>query len=251
MRLRTERANHSCKRIPATVALLCGVLGLLSAQQASADMITLDAAAQGSGSKGLSYRPTDDEGLLASFVLTARSAIDEDDRFNPDAWGQAGTVCMHTHGAGVRNEAGSGSKAISGGGDQDEEVIVTYDAPVLAGSVQLGLYDLDFGHGLYHKDDPVLFVMLAGASTWSPAIMESELENAFTSTGHKRGIIDFALLSSVEADQGVTAFKFRETRGHDYINMVSTGTPVPEPATLALLAGGGLCLLRRRRRRRA
>ncbi|MFQ5590865.1 MAG: hypothetical protein ACE5HE_06870 [Phycisphaerae bacterium] len=64
-----------------------------------------------------SLRPQTSSGTPASFVLTARSSVDDSAPTDPDASGLPGTVSTSsTKGAGVKTASCSGSKGISGGG---------------------------------------------------------------------------------------------------------------------------------------
>ena len=87
-------------------------------------------------------------------------------------------------GTGVKNGGFGGSGGISGGGgDKDEELIFTYDRPVALDSILLELSDIDFGHGLNDKDDPVLFVSERGSGLFSTI---TEIEIRATSAASAR-----------------------------------------------------------------
>lgn len=130
--------------------------------------VDLSRDAQGEGSKGQVFRPIDELGEDAIFVLTARSRIDRDDPFNPVAEScdtGPGTVYIDREGAGVKNNRGRGSKGISGGGgDQNEELIFTFDNDITPAEIVLVLakieYEIDPNvPGVVFTDDgPVLFV---------------------------------------------------------------------------------------------
>ncbi|MFQ5425244.1 MAG: hypothetical protein ACE5F9_14865, partial [Phycisphaerae bacterium] len=176
----------------------------------------LDAAHQGEGNKGVSFRPTDTTGGDAFFVLTARTRIDPSDPFGPDAVGETGTVRVdkNAKGTGVQDINGGGSKGISGGGGhQNEELIFTFDAPVPAASILLDLTGVDFSERS-DDDDPVIFISSSGSTTFDHTIFESEIQSAFTSTGSHTGRVDFAQFTSLPVDLAITAFKLRETHGH-------------------------------------
>ncbi len=92
-----------------------------------------------------SLRPLTTAGTPASFVMTARTMIDTGAPTDPDAAGTAGSVKISDDGAGVKTASCGGSKAISGkGGHQDEELIFTFDAPVSASCVRVGLDGVHF-----------------------------------------------------------------------------------------------------------
>ncbi|MCZ6697699.1 MAG: hypothetical protein O7D94_02070, partial [Planctomycetota bacterium] len=210
-------------------AVLCfGITGYAVAQETT----FLDEASQGEGNKGTSFRPVDSTGAPAFFELTARAIIDPGDPFNPDALGPTGTVFVDTtdKGTGVQNIAGGGSKGISGGGpNQDEELIFTFDGPIPASSVILDLNEIEF-EGIDNKDDPVLFLSVAGSGIFGLTVQETEIENAFTSTGDKRGRIDFALLASLTAGLQIDAFKIREIKGHITVTKIVNAVVPPDGA---------------------
>lgn len=230
-------------------AILCMFFCLLAAaaSNVSASMIDLTEATQGSGNKGVSYRPVDEFGLAASFLMTARSQIDTGAPYDAYASGGVGTIVIDgDKGAGVQNAIAEGSKGISGKGpDGDEELIFTYDEAVFLNSLVVSLRDIDFGSGAGDKDDPVIFLSVAGTGTYGVTIQESTILGAFTSTGDKRGTIDFGSLG-LAGDMAIVGFKIRETHDHFLVSGLGTGTPVPEPGTLALLAIGGVGMLRRK-----
>ena len=226
---------------------------------AFADMITLDKATQGGGNKGTSYRPVDEFSAEVNFYMTARTVIDMSSPYDPDATGQVGTIMIDDgrgdKGAGVQDINADGSKGISGTGALgDEELIFWYDQAVTLGSLSIMLRDIDFGIGSDDKDDPVIFLSLAGTGTFGVTIQETEISNAFTSTGNNRGTVDFgsfASLSGLAADTAIAAFKIRATNGHFSVTGAGTGAEtggaaIPEPSVLSLLAVGGAGLLRRK-----
>jgi len=246
---RNHRASAAL-HLFATLAV-AGVL-LASASVTSAAVlpeVPLDKATQGEGNKGISYRPLDPLGNPAAFVLTARSDIDTAQPFTATAPGQGGTVYIGKDGAGVQNASAGGSKGISGGGgDADEELIFTYDAPVLLGDIRVFLADIEFGKGLNDKDDPIIFLSLAGSGIYGVTALEAAVFGAFTDTGGKTGWVDFGTLTALSNTTPIDAFKIRETNDHIYVTGV---TPVPEPAICSLMLAGGLTLLARRRRTQA
>ena len=235
------------------LAILCVVFGVLAvaASNVSASMIVLDKSTQnGGGNMGVSYRPFDEFGLAANFVMTARSQIDAGAPYDAYASGSVGTIMIDDgrgdKGAGVQNARGRGSKGISGRcRDSDEELIFWYDQAVTLDSLAIALRDIDFGRGTGHKDDPVIFLSVAGTGTYGVTIQESTILGAFTSTGHKRGTIDFGSLG-LAGDTAIVAFKIRETHDHFSVDSLGTGSPIPEPGTLSLLAIGGVGMLRRK-----
>ena len=212
--------------------------------------VFLDKDHQGKGNKGTSFRPVDEFGDSALFVMTAMSSIDPASPFDPYASGLLGTVYINKKGAGVQTASAHGSKGISGGGGhKDEELIFTFDQAVTAASIKLGLIDFKAGSGLNDKDDSVLFIRLAGDPT--PVVMdEIDYLGAFTSTGSKKGFIDFALLGL--GDVQVDSFGIRETNGHIEVNMVSASMiPLPAGLLLGLVGMGGVVVARRRRTARS
>ncbi len=213
------------------------------------NMVSLDEHTQGKGNKGLSFRPVDGFGGAAGFVMTARTMIAPSNPFMADAIGQMGSVYIErgSKGAGVQTADGGGSKGISGGGGHaDEELIFSYDQAVSLDSISIMLRDIDFGHGTEDKDDPVIFLQLAGASAFGVTIMETEIIAAFSKTGKKTGMVDFASFTSLSGDTAISGFKVRETNDHIFVTGGSAGSAVPEPGTLALLAIGSVGMLKRK-----
>ena len=220
---------------------------VICASPVSADMIPLDEAAQGGGNMGASFRPADPDGGSATFVLTARWSIDPAEPFIADALGLVGTVFIGAKGAGVQTDKPDGSPGISGAGDHnDEELIFTYDAPVYLDSIQIILEQINFGVGVADKDDPVIFLSLAGTGVYGVTILESEIVGAFTSTGQNTGTVDFGAFTSLAGDTGIDGFKVRETNDHIYVNGATASSPIPEPAVLTMMAIGAVAMLRRR-----
>ncbi len=232
-------------RVYLSLALAAAVV--ICASVASADMIPLDEAAQGAGNMGVSFRPADLDGGSATFVLTARWSIDPAEPFIADALGQVGTVYIGAKGAGVQTDKPDGSKSISGGGGhKDDELIFTYDDPVYLDSIQITLEHINFGAGAGDKDDPVIFLSLAGTGLYGVTILESEILGAFTSTGQGAGTVDFGAFTSLAGDTGIDGFKVRETNDHIYVNGAAASLAIPEPAVLTMMAIGGVAMLRRR-----
>ena len=112
--------------------------------------------------------------------------------------------------------------------------------------------DIEFGNPnvSLDKDDPVIFLQLAGSGAFDVAIPEADIFSAFSYIGDpkdKFGMVDFSSFTSLpglSSATAISAFKIRETNDHIFVTGV---TDVPEPAMLSLLAFGGLALLRRRR----
>jgi hypothetical protein len=238
--------NATKKMIYSAITFL--VVSFFAFSSASATMIYLDKDAQGEGNKGASFRPSDGSGGLANFVMTGRSSIDPTQPFVADAAGLGGTVFIDKKGAGVQTAEGSGSKGISGSGEhENEELIFTYDAPVYLNSLAMSLNDINFGRGACNKDDPVIFLSVGGSGDFGVMIQEAEILAAFTSTGKKTGVVDFSRFTSISGDTSIDAFKFRETNDHVYVTGASTGAPVPEPSTMAVLGLGGVLIFVRRK----
>jgi len=242
--------HKTINKLAAASLFSCALV--LSASTAFADMIALDKATQGGGNKGANYRPVDEFGVEASFYITARTAIDHTQPFFADAAGSVGTIIIEDgkgdKGAGVQDAAGKGSKGISGAsGDKDEELIFWYDQAVTLDSLSIMLRDIDFGSGASHKDDPVIFLSVAGTGAFGVTIQEAEISNAFTSTGNKRGTVDFGSFTSLAGDTAITAFKIRATNDHFSVGAASGGSAaVPEPGALSLLAMGGVAMFKRK-----
>ncbi|MHC5002570.1 MAG: hypothetical protein ACYTJ0_05550 [Planctomycetota bacterium] len=212
--------------------------------------VLLDASHQGEGNKGSLYRPLTDTGALAEFVLTATSSLDELAPYSAAALGTAGTVYIDKEGAGVQNDELGGSKGISGGGgDQEEQLIVSFDAPASADALKIGLVGFKPDKGLGDGDDTLLFIELVGGA--APIMIdESKYMNAFTWTGSEEGYVDFGLLG-LGSDALVSSLMVREVRGHVEVNLVqySMGEVIPLPAPLGLgLAGLAIVGVARRRR---
>jgi len=244
--------HKTIRKLVAASLFSCALV--LSASTAFADMIALDKATQGGGNKGASYRPVDEFGVAGSFYMTARTAIDYTQPFFADAAGSVGTIIIEDgkgdKGAGVQNAAGEGSNGISGeddGPDLDEELIFWYDQAVTLDSLSIALRDINFGSGAGNKDDPVIFLSVAGTGAFGVTIQEAEISNAFTSTGSKRGIVDFGSFS-LAGDTAITAFKIRATNDHFSVTGAATGKPVPEPGALSVLAMGSVAMFKRKLR---
>lgn len=242
--------RESINKLTVICLFLC-ILGV-GGSALFADMIYLDKTTQGGGNKGtIGYRPVDEFGLAVSFLMTARTGIDI---FRPDdayASGSIGSIVIDggrgDKGAGVQAADGSGSKGISGKPDDaNEELIFTYDQAIRLDSLSVLLRDIDFGTGTGDKDDPIIFLSVAGTGTYGVTIQTSEIITAFTSTGGKEGTIDFGSFTSLPGYTQITGFKIRETNDHIAVLGVSDGA-VPEPGTLSLLLiGSSLVMLKQK-----
>jgi len=248
-----HRIDCVSNRIWIRLSVLIAVIVLGQFQVASA-AIDLTATGQGGGNKGLSYIPLNASGIPTSVTITARSSVDNLNPFLANASGELGTVYIDKDkGMGVQTNEFGGSKGISGGGgDKDEELIFTYNRAMALDSITLKLNDIDFGHGLDDKDDPVLFISAAGSDAFSTITEEDIFSvSAFTSTGKNSGTIDFGAFSSLLGFSEVDEFRIRETSDHIYVNGISEPAPVstvPVPGAF-LLSSLGLALVTRYRRR--
>ncbi len=227
-------------------ALTVALLACASVANAGSINVLLDEEHQVKGNKGVEFRPVDLAGDLAGFLMTARSSIDADSPFDPDASGLVGTVYIDKDGAGTQTASASGSKGISGGGGhKDEELVFSFDVVALASSIELGLIKFKPGGGLGHKDDPVLFLNISGMDQ-TVTLDETEYLSAFISTGRDTGIIDFGLLG-FGSDSLIESFAVRETGSHIEVNALSyTVVPLPAPLMLGLAGLAGIGFVRRR-----
>ncbi len=227
-------------------ALTVVLLACASVANAGSINVLLDEEHQVKGNKGVEFRPVDLAGDLAGFLMTARSLIDAGSPFDPDASGLVGTIYIDKDGAGTQTASAHGSKGISGGGGhKDEELIFSFDVAVLTSSIELGLIMFKPGHGLGHKDDPVLFLNFSGMDE-TVTLDETEYMSAFMSTGGNTGFIDFGLLG-FGSDTLLESFAVRETGSHIELNSISyTLVPLPAPLMLGIAGLVGMGLLRRR-----
>ncbi|MCH8967560.1 MAG: FG-GAP repeat protein [Planctomycetes bacterium] len=179
------------------------------------ESVVLTDSAQGSVCQDV-YRPQNSEGQAASVVLTARTSVATGSPTDPNAPGNPGSVVLTLDGTGVRRtDCGIGGLGIDGQGNaKDEEVIFTFDGPVRADKILLGLNQIDFSN-----DDPVIFI--SGNDGIDYVITESEILAAFVSTGPSRGTVDFALFSSVPDGLATTTFKIRETNSHIFVDEIT------------------------------
>ncbi len=227
-------------------ALTVALLACAGVANAGSINVLLDEEHQGRGNKGAEFRPVDMMGDLAGFLMTARSSIDANSPFDPNASGLAGTVYIDRNGAGTQTAGASGSKGISGGGGhKDEELVFTFDVLALTSSIKLGLIMFKPGNGLGDKDDPVLFLNFSGMDE-TVTLDETEFLSAFMSTGRDTGIIDFGLLG-FGSDSLIESFAVRETGSHIEVNSMSYSlVPLPAPVLLGLVGLAGMGLARRR-----
>lgn len=227
-------------------AFTVALLACASVANAGSINVLLDEEHQVKGNKGAEFRPVDLMGDLAGFLMTARSSIDENSPFDPNASGLVGTVYIDKDGAGTQTAGPGGSKGISGGGGhKDEELVFTFDVLALTSSIKLGLIMFKPGHGLGDKDDPVLFLNFSGVDE-TVTLDETEFLSAYMSTGRDTGIIDFGQLG-FGSDSLIESFAVRETGSHIEVNsMAYSLVPLPAPLMLGLAGLAGLGLVRRR-----
>jgi hypothetical protein len=217
-----------------------------------ATMIDLTESGQGKGNKGLTFRPSDGMGGFANFTITARSSIDNTQPLDPNAAGFPGTVYIDAKGAGTQTSSKEGSTGISGGGGhKDEELIFTYDAPVNLSSIVLTLADIEFGNGMGDKDDPIIYLSLAGSGQFGVRVDENDILAAFKLNGDRKGDVDFSSFSSLAGQNAIDAFNIRETNGHIFVTGLSETTHAPEPGTMLMVGSGliGLAGFRRKFRK--
>jgi hypothetical protein len=186
-------------------------------------------------------------GQDVTFVITARSHVDSAQPTNPDATGNPGTVWIDGDGTGVKNSSCSGSTGISGsGGNQDEELIFTFDNPVSADSVVLYLNKYKF-----NDDTPVIFISSSSASGYDYTILEAAIQGAFTSTGTEKGYVSFSGFASLPPGLNIDKFKIRETVGHIFVNKLQYEDNAPfgtlcdldsDLCTIDHCNGAGVCV---------
>ncbi len=232
------------------------LLSCVHAASAGSINVYLDGDHQGgNGNKGQMFRPVDEFGELANFVMTAKSSIDADSALNPNAQGDVGTVYIYKEdkGAGVQDIDGKGSKGISGGGgDKDEALFFNFDNPVLASSIQLTLGDFEPGKGLCDKDDAILFIDVLGVMNPIVRILEQgDWLSAVMFTDKKMAVVDFGKLD-LGAGAMITSFGIRETNYHIGVTAMANGgggtvVPLPAPVALGLVGLLGVGAARRRK----
>ncbi len=230
------------RRFSAAKVLLALLAPWALTETAQGANVLLDKGHQGEGNMGTPFRPIDESGSPAVFELTAHTMVDMMAPFDPNASFQTGTVHIQD-GAGVQAISGGGSMEISGGATlQNEELIFTFDNPVLASEIILGLIHVDFGDGPGDRDDPVIFLSnAADPVVFEHVIKEAEIQANFTPTVGQDGLVDFSGFRMPRPGLLIDSFMVRETNSHVAVNLF-----VPEPATLFLLALGGLMVIRRR-----
>ncbi len=162
------------------------------------------------------YRPTTSLGLPAPFVITARSFIDQSAPHDPNASGDESLVHFHPFGLGAKPAGCVGSGGINGTTDEgNEELVFTFDAPVLKSQIAVGLNRIDFA-----VDQPVLFVSSTESDEFDYVITESELAAGFASAGREMGLLRFDQLTSLPRALSIDAFKLRETESKFYIHRI-------------------------------
>lgn len=170
-------------------------------------IIELDDEEQGDGCIA-SIRPETKEGDPAPLVITARTKIAPWAPHDPDAPGEAGAVDRQDAGFGVKSIWCTGSSGINGtGGQADEELIVTFDAPIPAAALIIKLSQIDFW-----SDDPVIFLSSSSAAGFDHTLLEPAIYAAFTATGSQRGFVAVAEMAELPAGLQIDIVKIRETR---------------------------------------
>jgi len=210
-------------------------------------------------------------------TVTARTRIDPSSPYDYSPQGIEGTIFHEKSsdplkgGLGVQ-DAGSGSKGISGGGPrQNEQLVFTYhQGGALAGAIGVQLNAVEFGskaitNGFANleKSDPLMWIEYDFGQIF--VVNEYSLFNAATPLGKtKTGTIlgdtnrtfseslsyqiDFANIAGLNQNATVTSFTIRETSGHTFVKAFNAGV-VPEPSGAALImAGYGFLMMFRRRR---
>jgi len=221
---------------------LWAVLVFTAAAQATFVTVDLTKDSQGKGNKGTSFRPVDDSGNDAPFVISAWSMLDPAQPENPAAPSfddGLGTVYVGKDGVGVKTNGEAGSKGISGiSSHKNEELIFEFDNPMPLGDLSLGIANTDYNEneGNFGNDNPVLFLSASiTTGVFEYTVTEHELAAHFQKEDPK-GNHGFILLGdlndgSIPDNLTIGAFKFRETAGHTVVSKIA----IPEPATICLL----------------
>jgi PEP-CTERM motif-containing protein len=234
--------------------VFCLIISFSTSVNAGSALVDLTGSGQGEGNKGESFRPVDENGILASFEMTAMSLLNpgplEYDKLNPAPWPKndvgPGTVYIAEEGAGVQTNKPDGSKGISGSKKhENEELIFTFDNPVLLADVTLEIADIELKDGSFKDDDPILFIHDGLLDTWH-TLTEEFIAAHFVQESGKKGTVNFGDLSGYLPNcSTIDMFKIRETNscsGHIFVS----GVAVPEPATMTMLVLGSLAFLRKR-----
>lgn len=193
------------------------------------EQVNLDSLNQALGCFS-SLRPKTVGGLDAGFVITAQTQVDPSAPDKALAAGEPGMVVVDTSGAGVRAAACVGNKAMFGyGSEQDEELTLTFDAPVLASTVVLELRKVNFA-----ADSPVLFLSSGETKAFDFSVSKDELVAAFTSLGGQTGEVHFGKLSSLPLGTTIDTIKIRELSGAIFLGGVRVGVTCDDsnPCTL-------------------
>lgn len=168
-----------------------------------------------------SIRPETTTGDDAPFVVTARTQIDKNSPTNPNASGSTGKVYVTGDGMGVKKSDCSGNSPINGSGnEQEQELIFTFDSPVLADSIIVTLNQLSFG-----SDQPVIFLSSTSSSGYDYTILEAEIQAASTNIGGSRYEVEFADFTSTTSNLLIDAFKVREITDAIYVKYVELLLP--------------------------
>lgn len=161
-------------------------------------------------------RPADSEGAGAPFVLSAQTRIDSSAPPEADDAGLMGHVYRSVSGVGVVSASCSGSSTISGSGfDDDEELIITFDAPYQHEIITLGFHDLAFA-----SDTPVFFASSEFDTGFGAAILEDEIVTATTITGSQTGRVFLGAIPSLPTGQFIDILKIRETTSYTMLASV-------------------------------